>query len=198
MGGMIIPRSVEIEITRYSDRLEIDGPGALPNSMDVAKMKAGRRTPRNPLLLEVLRDYGYVDARGMGVRLKLIPQVLHFTGRGPENGLQDDILFLQDDGKELDYDEKSLGKYRQGVGKEGGVGTECGECLLEKGEGVGKVSEKILAAVRERASITIAELAIRIELTERTIERYLQKLRQQGRLRRVGGRKQGHWEVIEQ
>ena len=31
-------------------------------------MIAGQRSPRNPSIVEVLRDYGYVDARGMGVR----------------------------------------------------------------------------------------------------------------------------------
>jgi ATP-dependent DNA helicase RecG len=85
-------RSVDIEITRYNDRLEIISPGALPNSMDLEKMKAGRRTPRNPLVLEVLRDYGYVDARGMGMRLKVIPLVKQFTGGEPVFEATDDYL----------------------------------------------------------------------------------------------------------
>ena len=29
---------------------------------------AGQRSPSNPLIVEALRDYGYVDPRGMGVR----------------------------------------------------------------------------------------------------------------------------------
>jgi hypothetical protein len=36
-------------------------------------MIAGQRSPRNPLIVEVLRDFGYVDAQGMGVRTKIIP-----------------------------------------------------------------------------------------------------------------------------
>jgi ATP-dependent DNA helicase RecG len=66
-------RSIEIEINIYPDRMEIVSPGALPNSMSVEKMKAGQRSPRNPIILEILRDYGYVDNRGMGVRTKIIP-----------------------------------------------------------------------------------------------------------------------------
>ena len=50
----------------YADRLEVISPGALPNCMSVEKMVAGQRSPRNPLSMEVLRDYGYVDDRGMG------------------------------------------------------------------------------------------------------------------------------------
>jgi len=41
--------------------------------MTVEKMLAGQRSARNHIVVEVLRDYGYVDARGMGVRTKVIP-----------------------------------------------------------------------------------------------------------------------------
>ena len=64
-------------------------------------------------------------------------------------------------------------------------------------ESVGKASGKILEACRERCSITIPELAALIGITERSIERNIQKLQATGLLRRVGGRKEGHWEVNE-
>ena len=66
-------RSVDIEVSRYADRVEFISPGSLPNSMTVEKMIAGQRSPRNPLIVEMLRDYGYVESRGMGVRTKVIP-----------------------------------------------------------------------------------------------------------------------------
>ena len=66
-------RHEEIEVVRYGDRLEVLSPGALQNTMTVEKMVAGQRSPRNTLIVEALRDYGYVDARGMGVRNKIIP-----------------------------------------------------------------------------------------------------------------------------
>ena len=85
-------RPTDIEVTRYQDRLEIISPGALPNSMTIDKMKAGRRTPRNPICLEVMRDYGYVDARGMGVRTKVIPLTRKLTGHDPEFIAADDCF----------------------------------------------------------------------------------------------------------
>lgn len=57
-------RVPEVEVVSYADRLEITSPGALQNSMTVETMLAGQHSPRNPLLVEVMRDYGYVDARG--------------------------------------------------------------------------------------------------------------------------------------
>lgn len=66
-------RFTDIEIGVYSNRFEVISPGALQNSMTVGKMIAGQRSPRNTLIMEVLRDYGYVDYRGMGIRAKVIP-----------------------------------------------------------------------------------------------------------------------------
>ena len=85
-------RTVDVEIACYSDRLEIVSPGKLQNSMTVEKMIAGQRSPRNPLIMEVLRDYGYVDARGMGVRTKIIPLMKQHTGLPPEFQATDDFL----------------------------------------------------------------------------------------------------------
>jgi ATP-dependent DNA helicase RecG len=44
--------------------------------MTVSKMIAGQRSPRNTLMVGILRDYDYVDARGMGIRTKVIPLML--------------------------------------------------------------------------------------------------------------------------
>lgn len=85
-------RFVEIEISRYADRLEVISPGTLPNSMTVEKMKAGQRSPRNTLIMEVLRDYGYVDYRGMGVRTKIVPLTRDLTGKEPDFIVTDDYL----------------------------------------------------------------------------------------------------------
>ena len=59
----------------------------------------------------------------------------------------------------------------------------------------GKVSGKILAAVRSNPDITIPELAKLAGVSSRTIERNLQKLREQGLLHRIGPAKGGHWKL---
>lgn len=85
-------RFVEIELSSYADRLEVISPGTLPNSMTIEKMKAGQRSPRNTIIMEVLRDYGYVDYRGMGVRTKIVPLTKALTGKEPVFELTDDYL----------------------------------------------------------------------------------------------------------
>jgi ATP-dependent DNA helicase RecG len=85
-------RSVDIEITNYSDRLEVISPGKLQNSMTISKMIAGQRSPRNTLIMEILRDYGYVDSRGMGVRTKVIPLMRTLNQVDPIFEATDDYL----------------------------------------------------------------------------------------------------------
>lgn len=62
----------------------------------------------------------------------------------------------------------------------------------------GKTPGKILALIQKDEYITIPELSQKIGVTERTIERNLQKLQQDKLLKRVGGAKGGHWELIEE
>lgn len=85
-------RSVDIEIGIYADRFEVISPGALQNSMTLEKMLAGQRSPRNTLIMDVLRDYGYVDFRGMGIRTKVIPLMRQHNHTDPIFELTDDYL----------------------------------------------------------------------------------------------------------
>ncbi|MBU0500372.1 MAG: putative DNA binding domain-containing protein [Gammaproteobacteria bacterium] len=85
-------RSIEVEVVNYADRLEVTSPGALQNSMTIEKMLAGQRSPRNPIIMEIMRDYGYVDARGMGVRRKIVPLTREYAGKEAEFDLTDDYL----------------------------------------------------------------------------------------------------------
>jgi ATP-dependent DNA helicase RecG len=85
-------RSIEIEVVNYADRLEVVSPGALQNAMTIEKMLAGQRAPRNPIMVEIMRDYGYVDARGMGVRRKIVPLTHEYAGKDAQFELTDDYL----------------------------------------------------------------------------------------------------------
>ena len=87
-------RYEEIEVVRYKERLEVLSPGALQNTMTVEKMIAGQRSPRNPLVVDILRDYGYVDAHGMGVRNKIIPLLRTWNKAEPEFDATEDHLWL--------------------------------------------------------------------------------------------------------
>ena len=85
-------RSLEVEVVNYANRLEVMSPGTLQNSMTIEKMLAGQRSPRNPIIVEIMRDYGYVDMRGMGVRRKIVPLTREYTGQDAQFDLTEDHL----------------------------------------------------------------------------------------------------------
>ncbi len=74
----------DILLTVFADRLEIKSPGRLPNGATVEALRRGFRYYRNQILVNVLRDLRYIDARGMGLRLKVIPMIRELTGREPD------------------------------------------------------------------------------------------------------------------
>ena len=74
----------DIELSMYSDRLEVISPGNLPNTVTVEKMKTGYRAARNELLREVFRDYRYIEASGMGVPRQIIRGMREHNGTEPD------------------------------------------------------------------------------------------------------------------
>ncbi|MEA3385897.1 MAG: ATP-binding protein, partial [Thermodesulfobacteriota bacterium] len=65
-------------------------------------MIMGQRLSRNPIIMEVLRDYGYVDSRGMGVRTKIIPLMKRFNHTEPIFEATEDYLKTVLPGKQSD------------------------------------------------------------------------------------------------
>ena len=74
----------DIELSIYSDRLEIVSPGRLANGITTERMRAGCRSARNELLKDVMRDYGYLEHMGMGVPRKIIRGMKDHNGTEPE------------------------------------------------------------------------------------------------------------------
>jgi ATP-dependent DNA helicase RecG len=84
-----------IELSIYSDRLEIISPGRLPNGITPARMKAGCRAARNQLIKDVMRDYGYLEHMGMGVPRKIIKGMIEHNGKEPDLEAQDEQFLLR-------------------------------------------------------------------------------------------------------
>ena len=76
----------DVTLSLFADRLELLSPGRLPNTVTVEGLRAGARYARNQTLVNIMRDFGYVDFRGMGVRDKIIP------GMREHNGTEVDLI----------------------------------------------------------------------------------------------------------
>ena len=86
----------DIEVSLYDDRLEVISPGRLPNGVTVEKMREGVvRVARNELLKEILRDYGYIEHYGMGVRNRIIESMRRHSGTEPDLVEEDDRFMVR-------------------------------------------------------------------------------------------------------
>lgn len=73
-----------IELSIYSDRMEIISPGRLPNGITPERMRVGCRAARNQLLKDVMQDYGYLEHMGMGIPRKIIKGMRQHNGTEPD------------------------------------------------------------------------------------------------------------------
>lgn len=86
---------MDIELSMYEDRLEVISPGRLPNTVTVEKMRAGYRATRNELIKDVLRDYRYIEASGLGVPRKIVRGMREHNGTDPDLVEQDDRFLVR-------------------------------------------------------------------------------------------------------
>ncbi len=60
-----------------------------------------------------------------------------------------------------------------------------------------KTGVNIIALIKENPLITIPELAAKIGLTVKGVEWNIKKLKEDGKLKRIGPAKGGYWEIVE-
>jgi len=192
-------RFVDIEVAVYADRLEVISPGALPNSMDVDKMKAGQRSMRNQIIMDVLRDYGYVDARGMGVRTKVIPLMRARNGSDPLFETTDDFVrTVLASGRGVRYDGDRAapprGIVRERSPSDNGSGYQVASPERPSRGGY----DDLISLLKADPRANYEALASAMSVSPATVKRRIQELKRRGRLVRVGSKKTGQWQVQDQ
>jgi predicted HTH transcriptional regulator len=61
-----------------------------------------------------------------------------------------------------------------------------------------KTEDKILQQLRENPQCSTQQLGDVLGISKRAVLKQIEKLKQQGRLARIGSSKGGHWQVLEQ
>ncbi len=191
-------RFVDIEITVYNNRMEFISPGAMQNSMTIEKMKAGQRSTRNQLIVEILRDYGYVDARGMGIRTKVIPQM---RAAGKEtvftatedylrtaliDGPTGDRLYPVDPVKGASVSESSPLDQEERT-KSNNNGS------FIRSDNLGR---DVLEYLNLYPGANYERIAVNLQVSPATVKRAIQKLKSERQLKRIGSKKTGFWKVL--
>ncbi len=172
--------SAPIRLFVFDNRIEIISPGHLPNNLTVEKIRTGNSNIRNPILVSYIAK-GLLPYHGLGSGIKRALEkwpAIDFTD--DHDGCLFTATVHRKPVEELDLADKGA--------------------LTGQVAGLSGHSDPIndlINALRTEPSAGYAKLAERLEVSEATIKRNIQKLKQQNRIRRIGSKKTGHWEVIE-
>ena len=164
----------DIKIAVFDDKIEITSPGKLMPSVDFSLMEAGQSEIRNKLIAATFKKLGIIEQWGSGLKI-----------------ISDDLKSYPE--IELEWSEPGIA-FRVTFRKKNYT-SEMSEKTREKMSE--KMSEKILWLIKDNPEISANELAYIINRSSRTIERTIAKLKKEGRIKRIGPDKGGHWEVIE-
>jgi len=160
--------SAPIRLFLFDNRIEIISPGHLPDNLTVAKIRAGNSNIRNPILVSYIAK-GLLPYRGLGSGIK------RALGDWPEIDFTDDRdgnLFIAT------------------------IHRKASAEWVEVESGSEKSSEKILALLKANPELAAREVADVLGITPRAVEKQISRLRDEGRIRRIGPARGGHWEVI--
>ena len=163
----------------FFDRLDFWNAGGLPYDLSVEDVMEGRRSePRNKLIAEVFRDCGFIERYGSGV--KRVREMLR------EYGLRD-LSFVDETGG------VRIRMFAERLGGEVGLGKDAGK---DAGKELTDLQKSLLGEMRANNRVTLREFSESLGRDIRTIERNIARLRKDGLVRRVGGRREGVWEVV--
>jgi ATP-dependent DNA helicase RecG len=168
---------IPVQISVYPDRLMIWNPGQLPLNWTIDHLKAKHSSqPANPDLANTFFRAGQIEAWGRGIERMLAACV--DAGR-PE--------------PEFQYESTGLWSiFRFAAWAPTPVKAPV-ETLVKTRV---KTPEQILQVLAADPTLTLADVALAIGKSTSAVERAVARLGKQGRLRFVGPRKGGKWEVL--
>ncbi len=166
---------------------EITSPGKLPEGQTIERMKTGYSKIRNEALARAFLYMNYIEQWGSGL-LRVLRRSQSYKLAEPtfEGGDTDLRVSI----RRLKTEESNRNEYQNAT-----KNVDINEGSAQKS--TQKSTQKIYDEVKEKPHITISELCVITGTSERSVKKYLRQLKMDGRLRRVGPDKGGHWEVIE-
>ena len=186
----------EVHIDMFDDRIEIYSPGGMVSGIslegkDLLKIPSKRR---NPILADIFSRLKYMERRGSGFK-KILAD---YEGQVEFDETKMPVF-------EADNDDFTLILYNLNYGSN--YATQVNENVIEiSEEKIKKImpeySKKkhakaceILKMILEDPNISIDELRIALDVTDRTIARYISELKDKGIIERKGPDNGGEWKI---
>jgi ATP-dependent DNA helicase RecG len=181
-----------IRLFIFDNRIEIISPGHLPNNLTVEKIRSGNSNIHNPILVSYVAK-GLLPYHGLGSGIKRALE------QWPQIEFADDhdaclfrVTVTRNPVEDLDLLEADAPRNAKDAAETAGLKGH-----PDNLSGQNSPIADLLNKIQESPNADYAILARDLRLSEATVKRNIQKLKQQNRLRRVGSKKTGHWEIIE-
>ena len=160
------------EIAIFKDRVEIYNPGQFPEEFEPEDFIKGeeRSILRNPLIANTLYFRADIERWGSGLR-RIYTACQETDVKVEFRKLKSGFMVVFSRSGKL-------------------IGEPSAKSSL-------KSSQKILEFISHDPTITIREMASELGISDRAVKKNIQKLKDQGLLRRVGPARGGHWEIVE-
>ena len=190
----------EVHIDMFDDRLEIYSPGGMVDgsTLEGKDLRTISSKRRNPVLADIFSRLQLMERRGSGFKKILEDYDFQVNSRDELKpkiyaDANDFVLTLynleyydkkhyeQETWKDRERFRKDSEKVRKTFGKELLNGTQ----------------RSIIELISDNSKITAKEIAKCLSVSSRTIEKHIKILKDLQILERVGGRKDGRWEIME-
>ena len=175
--------AASVQVMLFKNRLEIWSPGPLPKGMTLAKMyKRHKSYPANPLLAYAMFLRKYVEQTGTGTS--------DIIARCREWGLPDPQWQIEDD------DDFVMVMPRPQSSVKSSIRSSAKSVDKSVDWSVDKTCDQVLSILKTNPRATLDQVANVVGLSVRGIEQAIKRLKKAKRIRKVGGKRFGHWEVV--
>ncbi len=181
----------DVKIAIFDDMIEITNPGKLLPSIDYDKMFARQSDVRNKVIAPVFKHLGIIDQWGNGLQLigDELNEYPNISLRWKEVGIQFQVQFVNSNFIDVS-NINMVSEPLVDIEKSSQKGSQ-----KSSQKGSQKTRDKIIDLMAKNKNITIAEIASYMNLSERTIKRYIKGLIDDNIIYRDGAKKSGIWVV---
>jgi predicted HTH transcriptional regulator len=202
-------KGVPMRIAMYDDRIEIENAGNFLPGLTIEEIVLGTSKIRNPMIVRIFKELNLVEQWGSGIP-RIFGQITDFGLSTPEmkeisgrvrTTVEVENVGLNDEnvGVNVGLNDENVGLNDENVGlNDENVGLNDENVgLNDENVGVNEMQEKIIFILTNHIKITQKQIAEKLNVNEKTIERNIKKLKQLGFIERFGSKKFGEWKILQ-